>query len=282
MKSYETMKPSFLLLLVAGLCFTCTTQKNLNTSVQSNIIQKENFHLYLLMGQSNMAGRGKVEALDTLIHPRVFMLDKSGSWMLAKDPMHFDKTVAGTGLGLTFGKIMANENPDIKIGLIPTAVGGSSIDQWFADSLFQQTNTYPYEDMILRAQKAMETGTLKGIIWHQGESDSNSEGAVSAYIQKFEAMLDSLRADLGIVSVPMVIGEIGYFFYPKAEFARDMNEVIRQIATTDKCIGLVTAEGLDHKGDSTHFDSNSYHALGVRYAAKMQEIQRHCPILFKK
>lgn len=232
------------------------------------------------MGQSNMAGRGKLQAIDTLTHPRVLMLDKSENWVLAKDPMHFDKPGAGTGLGLTFGKIMANEESNIKIGLIPTAVGGSSINAWFTDSLHRQTNTYPYDDMIRRAKKAMESGILKGIIWHQGESDSNSQKSINAYTQNFEAMLDSLKSDLGISSIPIVMGEIGYFFYPKAAFAKDINGVIRQIADSNDCIGLVTAEGLNHKGDSTHFDSDSYHALGTRYAAKMLEIQSNCNTIF--
>ncbi|WP_425637659.1 sialate O-acetylesterase [Algoriphagus yeomjeoni] len=270
------MKPNNLLLLLLGLlALSCSSGKNL--SFDSS---KENLHLYLLMGQSNMAGRGKVQAIDTLTHPRVFMLDKNENWVLAKDPMHFDKPGAGTGLGLTFGKIMANEESNIKIGLIPTAVGGSSINAWFADSIHRQTNTYPYDDMIRRAKKAMESGTLKGIIWHQGESDSNSKNSLNTYPQKFEAMLDSLKSDLGISSIPIVIGEIGYFFYPKAKFAKDMNGVIRQIANSNDCIGLVSAEGLNHKGDETHFDSDSYHALGTRYASEMLEIQSNCTSIF--
>ncbi|PZX49162.1 sialate O-acetylesterase [Algoriphagus chordae] len=243
---------------------------------------KENLHLYLLMGQSNMAGRGKIGALDTLTHPRVFMLDKAENWVPAQDPMHFDKPVAGVGLGLTFGKIMANADNDIKIGLIPTAVGGSSINYWFADSLFHQTNTYPYDDMIRRAKKAMESGTLKGILWHQGESDSNTESSVNEYRQKFEAMLTALKTDLGIESIPIVMGEIGYFFYPKAPYAERLNEIFFEIAASQKCIGLVSSEDLNHKGDETHFDSNSYHALGIRYAAKMQEIQTECTVILNR
>jgi len=234
------------------------------------------------MGQSNMAGRGKVQSIDTLTHPRVLMLDKNLNWELARDPMHFDKSVAGVGLGLTFGKIMANGDNNIKIGLIPTAVGGSSINHWYQDSLFQQTNTYPYNDMIKRAKEAMTQGTLKGILWHQGESDSNTELDMKSYKQKFEAMLDSIKQDLGIESVPIVMGEIGYFFYPKATYAKQINGVIAEIAASQQCIGLVTSENLNHKGDSTHFDSDSYHALGIRYAAKMQEIQSECSAILIK
>ncbi|RAI85792.1 sialate O-acetylesterase [Algoriphagus yeomjeoni] len=276
------MKPNNLALLLLGLLvLSCSSGKNLTSDSSTNNFTKENFHLYLLMGQSNMAGRGKVEAIDTLTHPRVFMLDKAENWVLAKDPIHFDKPAAGTGLGLTFGKIMANEDSNIKVGLIPTAVGGTPINAWFADSLYQQTNTYPYDDMIRRANKAMETGTLKGIIWHQGESDSNSEQAVNEYTKKFDAMLNALKSDLGLSSVPVVMGEIGYFFYPKAKYAEDMNGVIRQITNSNDCIGLVTAEGLNHKGDDTHFDADSYRALGVRYASEMLKLQTNCTTIFK-
>ena len=270
------------LLLLSVLISGCSSRKNIAAKASDNITSKENFHLYLLMGQSNMAGRGKIESLDTLTHPRVFMLDKAMNWVAAKDPIHFDKSAAGVGLGLTFGKVMANGNTDIRIGLIPTAVGGSSINHWFVDSLFQQTNTYPYEDMIRRTKKALEAGTLKGILWHQGESDSNKEIDVNEYTGKFEAMLDSLKRDLGIESIPVVMGEIGYFFYPKASYAKEINGVLHQIASTNDCIELVTAGGLNHKGDSTHFDSDSYHALGIRYAAKMLEIQAKYSTVFKR
>lgn len=277
------MKPHYLaLVFLCLISLACSSKKSISNKALNDNSSKESFHLYLLLGQSNMAGRGKVEAIDTLTHPRVLMLDKAENWVLAKDPMHFDKPAAGTGLGLTFGKVMANENTNIRIGLIPTAVGGSSINYWFADSLFQQTNTYPYDDMIRRAKKAMETGTLKGIIWHQGESDSNSEQAVTEYAEKFQAMMAALKSDLGIESIPIVVGEIGYFFYPKASYAEKMNGVIRQIAESDRCIGVVSAAGLTHKGDSTHFDSNSYHALGMRYAAKMLEIQANCTVIYNQ
>jgi len=277
------MKIHHLALLLIGLIsLSCSSGKSISNRDLNNSDIKENFHLYLLMGQSNMAGRGKVQSIDTLTHPRVLMLDKNLNWELARDPMHFDKSVAGVGLGLTFGKIMANGDNNIKIGLIPTAVGGSSINHWYQDSLFQQTNTYPYNDMIKRAKEAMTQGTLKGILWHQGESDSNTELDMKSYKQKFEAMLDSIKQDLGIESVPIVMGEIGYFFYPKATYAKQINGVIAEIAASQQCIGLVTSENLNHKGDSTHFDSDSYHALGIRYAAKMQEIQSECSAILIK
>jgi len=244
-------------------------------------LSNEDLHLYLLMGQSNMAGRGEIEAIETLADPRVFMLDKEMKWVPAKDPMHFDKPAAGVGLGLTFGKIMANDDPTIRIGLIPTAVGGSSINAWFKDSLHHQTNTYPYNDMIRRAKAAMKEGTLKGILWHQGESDSNTKEGIADYPEKFHAMVDSLKADLGITSIPIVIGEIGHFIYSKSPLAENLNEMLAQISSQDDCLGLVRSFGLQHKGDSTHFNTDSYHELGKRYAAKMKEIQLSCPAIAK-
>ena len=88
------------------------------------------FHLYLLIGQSNMAGRGPVDAESKVAHPRVLMLNKNREWVSATDPLHFDKAVAGVGPGLAFGKQMAEANPRVRIGLIPCAVGGTPISAW--------------------------------------------------------------------------------------------------------------------------------------------------------
>ncbi|WP_298863292.1 sialate O-acetylesterase, partial [uncultured Gimesia sp.] len=85
---------------------------------------KEKFHIYLLMGQSNMAGRGKVVPATNVPHPRVLKLDKKGDWVPATDPLHFDKpTIAGVGPGSAFGPAMADANSEVTIGLIPAAFG---------------------------------------------------------------------------------------------------------------------------------------------------------------
>ena len=258
------------IIVVAIIFASCGVKKNLT---QSKKTQKANFHIYLLMGQSNMAGRGRVQSIDTLVHPRVFMLDKEMHWVLGRDPVHFDKSIAGTGLGLTFGKIMANENSQVRIGLVPCAKGGSSINQWFRDSLHRSTKSYPYNEMINRAKKAMEGGKIKGVLWHQGESDSGTKDRVESYELKFYAMLDSMKNDLGIKDVPIVLGEIGHFQYRKKPLAKAINMKFAQIAEANGLIGLVSAEGLMHKGDSTHFNSDAYRALGIRYARKMIELQ---------
>src|SRR5690349_3741379 len=105
-----------------------------------------NCHLYLLIGQSNMAGRGKVEKEDKTPHPRVLMLNKDDQWVPAIDPLHFDKAIAGVGPGLAFGKAMAEADKDVTIGLIPCAAGGSPIAVWKKDAVWAQTKSKPYDD----------------------------------------------------------------------------------------------------------------------------------------
>jgi len=91
---------------------------------------RDRFHLFLLAGQSNMAGRGEVGDEDRAVHPRVFSLSQSGEWIPAVDPVHFDKEIAGVGLGRSFGIALAGQDETITVGLIPAAVGGSAISSW--------------------------------------------------------------------------------------------------------------------------------------------------------
>ena len=239
--------------------------------------KKEQFHIYLLMGQSNMAGRGQVEAQDTVTHPRVLVLTQDTAWNLARDPLHFDKPkVVGVGLGLTFGKIMAGRDKNIRIGLVPCAKGGSSIDQWIAGAYHEQTKSYPYDEALSRAKIAANYGTIKGMLWHQGESDTKSVMRVQAYKDKFLKLKRDLEQELGLVNLPTIIGELGQFYFEKRPNAQDMNALFAEISLENKCIGLAKSNSLTHKGDGTHFDSKSYRILGKRYAQAMIELQKGC------
>src|SRR5690606_7114688 len=160
-KNRSIKKSFFLLLIPVFLTAGCSTKKNMSTKTKG-------YDLYLLVGQSNMAGRGVIEAHDTTIDPRVFALNASDQFVPAKEPLHFDKSNRGTGPGLEFGKAMAAANPKVQIGLIPAAVGGTKISYW------EPGNTRGlYEEALRKARVAMQYGTLKGIISQQGESDSN-------------------------------------------------------------------------------------------------------------
>ena len=97
----------------------------------SQLPPKEKFEIYLLIGQSNMAGRGKVDPATNKAHPRVLKLDKQGKWVPATDPLHFDKPkIAGVGPGSGFGPVIAEAKPGVTIGLIPAAVGGTPLSRW--------------------------------------------------------------------------------------------------------------------------------------------------------
>jgi len=173
---------------------------------------KEKFHLFLLAGQSNMAGRGAVEAQDKVAHPRVLMLAKDGAWKPAVNPLHFDKSSAGVGLGRSFAIALAEQEKDkeIVIGLIPAACGGSPISTWQPGGYHGQTKSHPYDDAVSRTHRAMKDGALKGILWHQGESDSNPVLAAT-HKQSLSELIARFRKDLAAPKLPFVIGQLGQF-----------------------------------------------------------------------
>ncbi|MFN8349500.1 MAG: sialate O-acetylesterase [Spirosomataceae bacterium] len=227
-------------------------------------------HLYLLVGQSNMAGRGDPEPVDRTPHPRIWMLNKENRWVPAVAPMHFDKPVAGVGPGQAFANVMAEADTSVIIGLIPAAVGGSAIDSWQPGGYHDQTKSYPYDDALRRAKAALPAGTLKGILWHQGESDSKPE-LVQSYTQKLETLIGRFRKELSARNVPFVVGTLGDFFVVNNPDAKNINEQLRQLPKKVKRTACVEATGLTDKGDKTHFDTSSARELGRRYAEAMKK-----------
>ncbi|MBN8422851.1 MAG: sialate O-acetylesterase [Verrucomicrobia bacterium] len=235
---------------------------------------KDKFYLFLLVGQSNMAGRGVVEAQDKEVNPRVLMLSKEGKWVAAVDPMHFDKAAAGVGLGKTFGQIIAEANPGVTIGLIPCAVGGSPIDAWKPGVFYPPTKSHPWDDMVKRVELALPAGTLKGILWHQGESDSTAVLA-PAYAEKLQDLVKRLRELVKAPEVPLIAGQMGVFDgVPWSPEKKVVNQAHRDLPKQVPHTAFVTAEGLNHKGDKVHFDSAAYRELGRRYAKAFLEMTK--------
>lgn len=178
-----------------------------------------NFHLYPLLGQSNMAGRGVITPeFQNEGNPQVYMLNKINEWVLAKHPLHFDKPkVAGVVLGLSFGIKMAASNPKIKIGLIPCAVGGSSINVW-------RSGATPYNDAMKRIAIARQSCVFKGALWHQGESDSTPEGAAD-YLSKLIKLIGQVRGSTHQDNLPLVVGKLGRYWKQYA----NINKVLTQV-----------------------------------------------------
>lgn len=213
-----------------------------------------------------MAGRGVVEPQDQEPHPRVWMLSKDDQWVPAVDPMHSDKTAAGVGLGRTFAITLAEINPDVQIGLIPCAHGGSPIDVWKPGQFYKPTNGHPWDDAIRRAKIAMNSGTLKGILWHQGESDSKDELAPS-YEAKLHDLITRFRKELNAPDVPFIAGQMGQFEErPWSDAKKKVDQAHRGLPPKVPHTGFTSSDGLHHKGDEVHFDSASYREFGKRYA----------------
>ncbi len=218
----------------------------------------KNLRIFLLIGQSNMAGRGPIEPQDREPIPRVLMLNKGREWVPAVDPMHFDKPeVIGAGIGRSFARLLAKENPSVTIGLVPAAFGGSALDEWKPDGKH-------YKNAVERVRFAMKSGTLSGILWHQGESDSNDEAKASSYRERWSIFIHSLREDLGAPDVPVVVGELGEFF--KGPYAKTVNEQLATIPLSVPHTAFASSAGFTHKGDVVHFDSPSLREFGRRYA----------------
>jgi hypothetical protein len=210
--------------------------------------------LFLLIGQSNMAGRGQVTPDGQTSHPRIFMLDKACAWVPAKDPVHFDKPkMAGVGLCSEFARCVAAKDPTAKVGLVPCAFGGTSMDQWKPGSAL-------YASAVARMKKAMQSGQLKAILWHQGEADCAAE-KTATYTARFSAMIAQLRSDLNAQDVPVLVGELGRFQPTRLAF----NEMLPKVAAAVPRCAVVSAEGLGDKGDKTHFDTEALHTFGKRY-----------------
>ena len=232
----------------------------------------QSLDIYLLVGQSNMAGRGEVQPADAEPHPRVLMLDRSNQWVPAVEPMHFDKpSVAGVGPGRVFGIEMAQHDPSRTIGLVPCAIGGTSIQLWRPGAVDPVTDMRPYDDAVDRMRVALQSGTLRGILWHQGESDSRM-GLDGSYYPALKTLIDRFRTEFDAPSVPVIVGQLGQFS-TWAPGRQRVDVAHRAIAQHLPYVGFVSSDGLEHKGDGTHFCTDSSRELGRRFAAEMIAVQ---------
>jgi hypothetical protein len=254
------------------LAFTsCAAEPIAAAKKVSQLPAKENFHLYLLIGQSNMAGRGVLDKQHSFPNDRVLKFSKENAWVSGTEPLHFDKpTIAGAGIGMSFAHEMADANPKATIGLIPCAVGGTPLSRW-------QKGGDLYAQALVRAKAAMQSGTLKGILWHQGEGDSAGEDTARSYGARLAQMIKDLRADLEAGEVPFVAGKLGEFLASKSKDGKPsywpvVNEQIASLPSLVPHTAIVESTKLQHKGDGVHFDTPSLREFGQRYAEAMKKL----------
>ncbi|RDC63762.1 sialate O-acetylesterase [Adhaeribacter pallidiroseus] len=265
------MKQLFLLLVIYTLV-SGKLQEDLNRTryfpkvavLVKALPKKENTWVFILAGQSNMAGRGQVEPQDTVPDSRILTINKQNQVILAKEPLHFyEPPLTGLDCGLAFGKTLIKQVPaNVTILLVPTAVGGSSISQWLGDSTHRQVPLLTnFKEKVAAAQKL---GTIQGILWHQGESDANAPG-IPLYQNRLNQLFTQLRIITQNKNLPIVAGALGSFSRDPKNWQK-INEQILNYTKKDTYFRVVPTADLHHKGDSIHFDSEGQRALGERLA----------------
>lgn len=228
--------------------------------------EKKDFQLFLLAGQSNMAGRGKIDAKAREADPRILAINKQNAWQVAMDPLHWDKPAAGTGIGKPFAEIIAAKNPGATIGLIPSACGGSPISTWKPGQHWGQTKSHPWDDSIARAKLAMKSGTLKAILWHQGESDSNAEKAPE-HAKNLEDLITRFRKELDAPDLPFIIGQLGRFPAKPWDKNREAVDAAQhEVAAKVKNVRFVEIPNPESIGDHLHFDTPTLRRFAKGYA----------------
>ena len=227
--------------------------------------ERDVMHAFLMVGQSNMAGRGKLESVPWIDNKSCFML-RMGRWQAMREPINPDRSCfqgtwrSGISLAASFADDIANRY-DWKVGLIPCADGGTQIHEWMPGEIL-------FDHAVMMAKLAMRTSKLAGIIWHQGESDCIEEADLLAHKEKFLTMARAMRKELGAEELPFIIGEISDLITvgkigTKASY---MNARYREAAEELGCSAVVSADGLTLNSDNLHFDAPSLREFGSRYA----------------
>lgn len=223
----------------------------------------DKLHIYLLIGQSNMAGRATITEDIAGVIDRCVLLNDKNAWVPAKNPLNLYSAIRkGEGMqklgpGYGFAKAMLSADPDIKIGLVVNARGGSKIEPWLGE------DAKYYKQTLERARAAQKTGTIKGILWHQGESNSNNP---EAYLDQLKTLIVNLRKDLGDADLPFVAGQVANT--PPLK----INDVIASLPKHVHATAAVSSAGLKTT-DRWHFDTPSQLELGKRYAEAMLTLQ---------
>lgn len=248
--------------------------------------QDPNFHIYLCFGQSNMEGLGEIEEQDQQPDPRFRVLQaidcedlgrKRGEWYTATPPLvRCDKGISPADY---FGRTMTARLPDsVRVGVICVAVGGCDIrlfdkdlyldydsrdgQQWFARKV-ESYDGNPYRHLIGLAKKAMNEGVIKGILLHQGETNTG-DTLWPNYVEKI--YLDIL-SDLCLEAeaIPLLAGEM---LSAPDNCCSTMNPIINTLPEVIPTAHIVSSDGCPGM-DRAHFNSAGYRILGKRYAEKM-------------
>ena len=229
-------------------------------------------HSFLLIGQSNMAGRGFINEAKKIDTTHIQIL-RNGRWQPMFRPINPDRPFSGVSLAESFAERYAADY-GVDVGLICCADGGTKLNQWEEGSLL-------YENAVTQARLAQRTSKIVGILWHQGEGDCGAE-FYPTYKERFEKFLKDLRRDLNLEDVPFLVGGLGDFLVncpldEKLKNSPILNEEFKKIARDNKLVGYVSAEGLGSNPDLLHFSAEALYEFGLRYYeefAKLAPVQK--------
>jgi hypothetical protein len=249
--------------------------------------QDPNFQIYLCFGQSNMEGAARAELQDSTVNPRFQVMEAvncenlgraKGSWYSAVPPLCRCKT--NLGPADYFGRTMVANLPEkVKVGVIVVAIGGCKIELFDKDNyqsyvetapgwlknMVKEYDGNPYGRLVEMAKLAQKDGVIKGILLHQGESNSND----TLWTRKVKGVYDNLMKDLNLNSkeVPLLAGET--VNADQQGICAGMNTIIATLPQTLPNSYVISSAGCADGPDNLHFSAAGYRKLGARYAVKM-------------
>jgi len=221
--------------------------------------------IFLVIGQSNMAGRAEItpELMDAIPGVYLFTGLEDSLWVPAKNPLNIYSTIrkeAGMqrlGPAYNFGTTIGKYHPAKEVGLVVNAKGGTALAEWMPGTHF-------YKEAVSRVKAAAKQGKIRGVIWHQGESDL---GKLESYLPNLEMLITQLRSDLGISDLPFIAGHIA----TDQPGRKGFNDLIDQLPQHVPFTGVVHAKRT-RTFDQVHFDTKSQLRMGKRYAKKMRKL----------
>jgi hypothetical protein len=235
--------------------------------------------LYLLVGQSNMKGRGLIDMDPKTDKRLLFFHSEKKEWYVARDPLHArgtpdlidGKDNAGTGPGMSFAQTLVADDPDRVIGLIPAAKGGAPIGLYAADGPLYTRSLALVEEAN---QQLKGKGRLKAILWLQGESDATEE-LYQSYEEKLLDLIDRYRTYFEDPKLPFIACTIGSFIKsPRFSKSKEINAILLSIAQKRENVACLDARDIKgHVGDSLHYNSEAQQEIGRRYATAYRKMQ---------
>ncbi len=253
--------------------------------------QDPNFYIFLCFGQSNMEGQGTVEAQDKKVNSRFQVLQSvncsslnrtKGKWYPAVPPL--TRCWSGLSPADYFGRTMVENLPDsIRIGIINVSVAGckielydkegyttyvASITETWLKNIIAEYNGNPYGYLVDMAKLAQKDGVIKGILLHQGESNTGD----TQWPAKVKKIYNDLLNDLNLKSdsVPLLAGEVVHA--DQGGICASMNTIINRLPQSIPTSYVISSSKCTDANDNLHFNSAGYRELGKRYAKKMLQI----------